>query len=119
MTEKLLIGEAQAASPEDMLVIEQFLNDAYRFRQNILNGKVEFATLPKADNTAEGLSHGINDADLVFHPLTKKALNSIVIRAKRENVLEKGNPKTEIADYVDSDEIPVYNPPQAVPIHAA
>ncbi|MCR4583087.1 MAG: DUF3874 domain-containing protein [Prevotella sp.] len=112
MTEKLLIGEAQAASPEDMLVIEQFLNDAYRFRQNILNGKVEFATLPKADTTAQGLSHGINDADLVFHPLTKKALNSIVIRAKRENVLEKGNPKTEIADYVDSDEIPVYNPAQ-------
>ena len=111
MTEKLPIGEAQAASPEDMLVIEQFLNDTYRFRQNILNGKVEFATLPKADN-AEGLSHGFNEADLTFLPLTKKALNSIVIRAKRENVLEKGNPKTEIADYVESDEIPVYNPAQ-------
>ena len=111
MTEKLLIGEAQAASPEDMLVIEQFLNDTYRFRQNILNGKVEFATLPKADN-AEGLSHGFNEADLTFLPLTRKALNSIVIRAKRENVLEKGNPKTEIADYVESDEIPVYNPAQ-------
>ena len=111
MKEKLPIGEAQAASPEDMLVIEQFLNDTYRFRQNILNGKVEFATLPKADN-AEGLSHGFNEADLTFLPLTRKALNSIVIRAKRENVLEKGNPKTEIADYVESDEIPVYNPAQ-------
>ena len=112
MTEKLPIGEAQAASPEDMLVIEQFLNDTYRFRQNILNGKVGFATLPKAGNTAEGLSHGFNEADLIFLPLTRKALNSIVIRAKRENVLEKGNPKTEIADYVESDEIPVYNPAQ-------
>ena len=112
MTEKLLIGEAQAASPKDSLVIEQFLNDTYRFRQNILNGKVEFATLPKADNTAEGLSHGLNEANLIFLPLTRKALNSIVIRAKRENVLEKGNPKTEIADYVESDEIPVYNPAQ-------
>ena len=112
MTEKLLIGEAQAASPKDSLVIEQFLNDTYRFRQNILNGKVEFAALPKADNTAEGLSHGLNEANLIFLPLTRKALNSIVIRAKRENVLEKGNPKTEIADYVESDEIPVYNPAQ-------
>ena len=100
------------ASQEGTLVIEQFLVENYRFRRNILNGKVEFATLPKVADTAEGLSNGLNEADLTFLPLTRKALNSIVIRAKRENVLEKGNPKTEIADYVESDEIPVYNPAQ-------
>ena len=42
------------ASQEGTLVIEQFLMANYRFRRNILNGKVEFAVLPKADNKAEG-----------------------------------------------------------------
>ena len=120
MKKALLNGEALDASQMGTLVIEQFLLENYRFRQNILNGKVEFAILPKAADAAEGntanadgsLSEGFDEADLEFHPLTKKALNSIVIRAKRENVMEKGNPKSEIADYVESDEIPVYNPAQ-------
>ena len=120
MKKVLLNGEALDASQMGTLVIEQFLMENYRFRQNILNGKVEFAILPKAADAAEGntanadgsLSEGFDEADLEFHPLTKKALNSIVIRAKRENVMEKGNPKSEIADYVESDEIPVYNPAQ-------
>jgi predicted P-loop ATPase len=37
-------------------------------------------------------------------------LNSIVIRAKREQIMEKGSPKTEIAEYVASEEVPEYNP---------
>jgi predicted P-loop ATPase len=44
--------------------------------------------------------------------LTQAALNSIVIRAKREQVMEKGNPKTEITEYVQSEEVPEYNPVQ-------
>ena len=36
-----------------------------------------------------------------------------MIRAKREQILEKGSPKTEITEYVESEEIPVYNPAQA------
>ena len=94
----------------------------YRFRRNILNGKVEFAVLPKADNKAEGntveaidslSSASINEAELDYRPLTLAALNSIVIRAKRENVLEKGSPKTEITEYVTSEEVPEHNPVQA------
>ena len=85
--------EVLDASLEGMLVIEHFLNENYRFRRNILNGKVEFAT-----------------ADLDFRPLTPEALNSIIIRAKREQVLEKGSPKTEITEYVQSEEVPVFNP---------
>ena len=108
----LINGEALDASQEATLVIEQFLNENYRFRQNILNGKVEYAILPKAGDAADGLSNGLDEADLTFNPLTRKALNSIVIRAKRENIMKKGNPKTEIADFVESDEIPVYNPVQ-------
>ena len=85
--------EVLDASLEGMLVIEHFLNENYRFRRNILNGKVEFAT-----------------ADLDFRPLTPEALNSIIIRAKREQVMEKGSPKTEITEYVQSEEVPIFNP---------
>ena len=91
-------SEANNASQEATLAIELFLNENYVFRRNTLNGKVEYAVLPKAD---------------VFRPLTKEALNSIVIRAKREQILEKGSPKTEITEYVESEEVPVYNPAQA------
>ena len=43
-------GEAVAASQEGLLVIELFLNDNYRFRRNVLNGKVEFMTLPEGND---------------------------------------------------------------------
>ena len=117
----LLPVETPGASQGGALVIEQFLMANYRFRRNILNGKVEFAVLPKADNKAEGntvetfdsLSSVSNDeADLDYRPLTQAALNSIVIRAKRENILEKGSPKTEITEYVQSEEVPEHNPVQ-------
>ena len=53
--------ETQGAFQDGTLVIELFLMSNYRFRRNILNGKLEFATLPKAaaaadGNTAETLS---------------------------------------------------------------
>ena len=117
----LLPVETPGASQVGTLVIELFLLTHYRFRRNILNGKVEFAILPKADNTAEGntaepldslSSASGNEAELEFRPLTQVALNSIIIRAKREQVLEKGSPKTEITEYVTSEEVPEHNPVQ-------
>ena len=117
----LLPVETPGASQDGTLVIELFLSENYRFRRNILNGKVEFAILPKADNTAEGntasnsgslSSASDNEAELEFRPLTQAALNSIIIRAKREQVLEKGSPKTEITEYVTSEEVPEHNPVQ-------
>ena len=109
------------ASQGGTLVIEQFLMENYRFRRNILNGKVEFAILPKAEHSAQGntvdtigsLSCASNEADLEYRTLTQTALNSIIIRAKREQVLEKGSPKTEITEYVQSEEVPEHNPVQA------
>ena len=111
--------ETPGASQDGTLAIELFLMSNYRFRRNILNGKVEFAVLPKADNKAGGNTVEMfgslscasdKEADLEYRPLTKEALNSIVIRAKREEVLEKGSPKTEITEYVESEEVPEYNP---------
>ena len=112
--------ETPGASQLGTLATELFLMENYRFRRNILNGKVEFATLPKAAQTAEGntvgtsdsLSSASDEADLEFRTLTPAALNSIVIRAKKEQVLEKGSPKTEISEWVDSEEVPEYNPVQ-------
>ena len=107
---KTKTGEALAASQEATLVIELFLNENYRFRRNVLNGKVEFAILPK--ETGANLSGASDEAELIYRPLTQAALNSIVIRAKREQVMEKGNPKTEITEYVQSEEVPEHNPVQ-------
>ena len=102
MAEKMLIeGEAPCASTKGMLETEQFLQDNYVFRQNVLNGKVEFA---------EKAHGGGPSAD--FMPLTPQALNSIIIRAIREDICEKGNPQTEIKLLVQSNEVPQYNPIQ-------
>ena len=95
MTKNTLInGGTMDVSLETTLAIELFLNENYLFRRNVLNGKVEFLTKPNED----------------FRPLTPAALNSIIIRAKREQVLEKGSPKTEITEYVTSEEVPEHNP---------
>ena len=109
---ELMAVETPGVSQQGTLAIEQFLNENYRLRRNRLNGKVEYAILPEAAKTAEGLSSGFDEAGLEFRTLTKEALNSIIIRAKREEILEKGSPKTEIAEYVESEEVPEYNPVQ-------
>ena len=52
MSNDLLVsGKAVPASTKSTLVIEEFLMEYYRFRQNILNGKVEFST-KQSDGTA-------------------------------------------------------------------
>ena len=115
MTESMTInGEALDASLEATLIIEQFLLDNYRFRRNILNGKVEFLRLDgskRAEPERATLTKS-DESELAFRPLTPEALNSIVIRAKKEQILEKGSPKTEISEYVQSEEVPLFNPAQ-------
>ena len=101
MENKFLVnGEAMNASKEGMLAVELFLQEKYRFRRNVLNGKVEFATKTADEEPTD------------FRTLTQEALNSIVLRAKREEICESGNPKTDIMEFVHSEEVPVYNPVQ-------
>ena len=98
MSKNLTInGEAVATSQEGALVVELFLNENYRFRRNLLNGKVEFMTLPEGE--------GAN-----WRPLTQEALNSILLRAEREHIVEKGSPSAHIKMYVQSEEVPEFNP---------
>ena len=99
MTPNFLInGETLGASQEGMLATELYLITHYLFRRNVLNGKVEYAVKP-----AEGQAP-------LWKPLTQSALNSIIIRAKRECVCESGSPKSDIVEYVNSDEIDIFDP---------
>ena len=98
MSKELLVnGEAMNASLEGMLAVEQFLVENYLFRRNILNGKTEFAIQ----------KDGIQTSD--YRPLTQEALNSIILRAKRLEISE-GNPKSDIVEYIHSEEVPSFNP---------
>ena len=98
MEKTILNGEALCASTEGVLVIEQYLQENYLFRRNVLNGKVEYAT-----KNAEGVCSE-------WRPLTLEAQNSIVLRVLREGILEKGNPKDLIKLYVESEEVKPFNP---------
>ena len=94
-------GEAISAPTQGLLAVELFLHDNYRFRRNVLNGKVEFVTLKAAGEEPD-------EAD--YRPLTQEALNSIILRAKREEIDE--SPKAVIMEHVHSEEVPVFNPVQ-------
>ena len=113
MNEQMIVnGEAVQASTEGMLACESFLHENYLFRRNVLNGKVEFLAMPSGKAERLTLS-----ADCMpsgdYRPLTTQALNSIILRAKREEVCEQGNPKGDILEIVNSEEVPQYNPVQS------
>ena len=98
MEEKSLVvvEQPQNVQAESVLFIEQFINDNYRLRRNVLSGKVEFKM--REDVTAD------------YRPLTQEAQNSMVIRALREGLDEVCNPKADITMYVNSEEVRMYNP---------
>ena len=91
-------GEVLATSQQAALSAELFLTENYLFRRNELNGKVEFK-----NKEGEG-------QQTPWKTLTPTALNSIILRAKREGIAESGSPKTDIMEYVNSDDIYTFNP---------
>ena len=92
-------GETVNDSLEGTLAVIEFLNENYQFRFNVLNGNVEFLNL-KTETS---------DGQQMWRPLTEKAVNSIVLKARSEQIT-KGSPKTEICEYVDSEEVSLYDP---------
>ena len=98
-------GQALSANQLGALSIESFLSENYSFRRNILNGKLEFS---QVQNHADG--NPPEESTLSFRPLTQEALNSIILRAKREEVCEEASPKADIEMYVHSEEVPSFNP---------
>ncbi|MBP3849757.1 MAG: helicase [Prevotella sp.] len=99
-----ITGCAMNAALETTLAVELFLNENYCFRRNVLNGKVEF--FDKLSGQAEHATKPDED----WRPLTQEVLNSIIRRAKKEQVCKKGSPKTEIMEFVHSEDVPVHNP---------
>ena len=89
--------EAVQASQGGLLAVEQFLQNHYLFRRNVLSGKIEFATLPAKDEPA-------------YRELSPEAEMSIIIRARKELADEKCNPKTDIQDLLHSEEVRAYDP---------
>ena len=107
-----LKSEAVKAPMEGMLEAELFLRENYLFRRNVLNGKVEFLAMPSGKAECVTLSaDGKPEGD--YRVLTPEALNSIILRARREEVCESGNPKSDITDIIHSEEVPLFNPIQA------
>ena len=100
MKSDLVINDAApCAAQKEELAVELFLHDHYLFRRNVLNGKVEFATRNDADgNVSE------------YRPLTQEALNSIILCAKREDIFDEGVCKSDISEYIHSEEVPVFDP---------
>jgi len=99
MSKNLLIqGKTMSAPVKGMLAAEQFLNDNYLLRRNVLNGKVEYAVKP-----ADG-------GEPSFLPLTQLVLNSIILQAKRENICDGASPKADIMEYVNSAEVVSFDP---------
>ena len=99
MNKMTINGESLGASLQNSLAVEQFLTDNYQFRRNILNGKVEYLILKTEQS----------DSQPVWRTLTPEALNSIVRKAKQEQIT-KNSPKTDIQEVIYSDATPVYNP---------
>ncbi len=99
MNQTILInGETLGDSQEGMLTIELYLTTKYLFRRNVLSGKVEYAVRPAESQ------------DPQWEILTQPALNSIIIRAKRDNIRKKGSPKSDIVEYINSNEIDTFDP---------
>ena len=99
MSKMTINGESLGASLQNSLAVEQFLSDNYQFRRNILNGKVEYLTINAEQS----------DSQPVWRTLTPEALNSIVRKAKQEQIT-KNSPKTDIQEVIYSDATPVYDP---------
>ena len=90
--------DANNASATEQLAVELFLNENYLFRRNVLSGKVEYSIKRAEENNTE------------WQTLTQEDLNSIIIQAKRLQVNESGSPKTDIMEFVNSNEVERFDP---------
>ena len=108
MSKELSIqGEALGASQEGILAVEEFLREKYLFRNNVLSGKVEFMAKPSGEAEYANVSA---DDEPQYRVLTQEALNSIIIRARKEPAFEGSNPKPLIMEVIHSEEVRAYDP---------
>ena len=91
-------------SGSDFSLVESFLDEYYLFRRNILSGKTEYLIIKKDDESE------LEKKDGDWKVLTNNAFNSIVRHAKRLGIGENKSPRQDIDEFINSEEVPVYNP---------
>ena len=94
MKKDLIKGQMLSAQTKGVLAAEQFVIDNYLLRRNVLSGKAK---------PAEGKSP-------TFRPLTLSAVNSIILEAKRLDICEGKNPKSDIMEYINSEDVATFDP---------
>ena len=97
-------SEMMIESGSDFSLVESFLDEYYLFRRNILNGKTEYLIIKKDDESE------LEEKDGDWKVLTNNAFNSIVRHAKRLGIGENKSPRQDIDEFINSEEVPVYNP---------
>ena len=97
-------SEMMTESGSDFSLVESFLDEYYLFRRNILSGKTEYLIIKKDDESE------LEEKDGDWKVLTNNAFNSIVRHAKRLGIGENKSPRQDIDEFVNSEEVPVYNP---------
>ena len=97
-------SEMMIESGSDFSLVESFLDEYYLFRRNILSGKTEYLIIKKDDESEQEEKEGD------WKVLTNNAFNSIVRHAKRLGIGENKSPRQDIDEFVNSEEVPVYNP---------
>ena len=80
---------------EMVMLTEQYLNENYELRYNALSKKIEVREREKQDAK--------------FEPVTEKKRNSMIRRIKLE-LEEVTNVKQNVQEYLDSEDIPQYDP---------
>ena len=97
-------SEIMIESGSDFSLVESFLDEYYLFRRNILSGKTEYLIIKKDDESEQEAKDGD------WKVLTNNAFNSIVRHAKRLGIGENKSPRQDIDEFINSEEVPVYNP---------
>ena len=101
---KIGSSEMMIDSGSDFSLVESFLDEYYLFRRNILSGKTEYLIIKKDDESEQEAKDGD------WKVLTNNAFNSIVRHAKRLGIGENKSPRQDIDEFINSEEVPVYNP---------
>ena len=97
-------SEMMIESGSDFSLVESFLDEYYLFRRNILSGKTEYLIIKKDDESE------LEEKDGDWKVLTNNAFNSIVRHAKRLGIGENKSPRQDIDEFINSEEVPIYNP---------
>lgn len=94
--EKLTIANPAKTSQGASLPAEDFLNENYELRRNVLSNKVEFRPNEQPDNQ--------------FRPLSPEAMSSILLHAKREGYEKEYDISADLKLLVASEDVDSFDP---------